>query len=89
MTSNVVQQMILIIIGLAVICRFNIRKYKKNQKKTLENINKNIKNINNKEKDNTEIIINYISESQKIKEINTYIYIIIIIVVMAIFFQNK
>lgn len=82
MINNVAQQMILIIIGLAVICRFNIEKYKKKQKKALEN-------INNKEKDNTEIIINYISESQKIKEINTYIYIIIIIVVMAIFFQNK
>lgn len=82
MRNNIVQQLTLIIIAIAIFCRWNINKYKKIKTKSLEKIQK-------KEKQSTEIIIDYINECQKINEINIYIYIVIIIGIMSIFFQNK
>ncbi len=81
MGNNIAQQLTLMIIAIAIICRWNINKYKKIKIKTLEKIPE-------KEKQNAKIIIDYINECQKTNEISIYIYIVAIIGIMSIFFSK-
>lgn len=82
MGNNIVQQLTLMIIAIAIICKWNINKYKKIKIKTLDKFPE-------KERQTAKIIIDYINECQKTNEISIYIYIITIIGIMSIFFQNK
>lgn len=69
---------ILIILGSALLSRFNIERHKKNYRKTIENLKEN-SNSNN-----IEILMNYLNKSFKIQEDSQLNYTLIIILILGV-----
>lgn len=69
---------IIIVLGSALLSRISIARYKKNYRKTIENLKEN------NDSNNIEILIDYLNKNFKIQDENQLNYTLLIIIILGI-----